>query len=59
MSETLPEGLVARIDVGESGIRVNLRKGMSANDFADMLRFIADAYEQGDVHRVDLPGGTG
>lgn len=51
--EALPEGVVARIDVSVNGVRVNLREGMSGKEFADMLRLIADAYEDGTIHRTD------
>lgn len=49
----LPEGVVARIDVSVNGVRVNLREGMSGTEFAEMLRLIADAYEQGTITRTD------
>lgn len=47
----LPKGVMARIDVFTTGVRVNLRQGMTAKEFADMLRLIADAYEQGTIQR--------
>lgn len=50
---TLPEGVVARIDVTQEGVRVNLREGMAATEFAEMLRLIADAYETGDIRRTE------
>jgi hypothetical protein len=49
----LPEGVVARIDVTTEGVHVNLRDGMSAHDFAEMLRLIADAFEEQSIQRVD------
>jgi hypothetical protein len=54
MADTeLPDGVVARIDVTANGVRVNLRKGMTGKDFADMLRLIADAYETGEIRRTE------
>lgn len=53
MSEQLPDGVVARIDVTDKGVRVNLRDGMTAKKFADMLRLIADAYETGGMVRTE------
>lgn len=53
MNEQLPDGVVARIDVTAKGVRVNLREGMSAHAFAEMLRLIADAYETGTIGRVE------
>jgi hypothetical protein len=55
--DDLPEGVVARIDVMVEGVRVNLREGMTAKDFADMLHTIADSYEQGTIHRGDTAEG--
>lgn len=52
MDDQLPEGVVARIDVTATGVLVNLRQGMSGHDFAEMLRAIADAYEQGTIKRT-------
>lgn len=53
MSEELPKGVVARIDVTTEGVRINLRQGMTTKDFAAMLRLIADAYESGGIHRTE------
>lgn len=52
-AEPLPDGCVARIDVYESGVRVNLRIGMPAADFAQMLHLIADAYATGGIRRTE------
>lgn len=43
----LPEGCLFRVEVYDFGVRVNLRDGMPAKLFADSLRLIADAFEQG------------
>lgn len=49
---TLPDGCVARIEVYAEGVRVNLRDGMPAHDFAEMLRMIADAYDSNQMRRT-------
>jgi hypothetical protein len=48
----LPDGAIARITVFASGVEVNLREGMSAAAFAEMLRAIADAYEAKTIRRT-------
>lgn len=48
----LPDGVVARIDVTATGVLVTLRHGMTGKEFAEMLRTIADAYEQGTIRRT-------
>jgi len=54
MPEELPDGVFALIEVHvEGGIKVNLRKGMSTKDFAQMLRLIADAYELDMIERIE------
>jgi hypothetical protein len=53
MIEQLPGGVIARIDVTEKGVRVNLRHGMHSGEFAEMLRVLADAFEDGSIKRVD------
>lgn len=50
--EELPTGVIARIDVCQDGVRVNLRNGMTTQDFASMLRLIAEAYEEGSITRT-------
>lgn len=47
MDDQLPEGCVLRLDVYTDGVRVNLRDGMSRTAFAETLRMIAEAYENG------------
>lgn len=51
----LPDGVIARIDIYDEGVRVGLRYGMPKWAFAQMLRDIADAYDdpEGDAGAVN------
>jgi hypothetical protein len=53
MTEQLPEGVLARIDVTDAGVRVNLSQAMPRSMFAELLRTIADAFDEGTIERVD------
>jgi hypothetical protein len=53
--EPLPEGIVARIDITDIGVRFNLRRGMPATVMAETLRVLADALEDGSLQQVIRP----
>src|SRR4051812_20682756 len=55
--EELPQGVLARIDVYETGLKVNLLHSMSTKDFAQLLHGIADAYEHVDQTRCSQCDG--
>jgi hypothetical protein len=55
VTEELPEGMIARIDVTDAGVRVNLREGVTRQAMVATLRLLADGFENGTIERVDVP----
>lgn len=49
----LPEGVIARLDVTENGVRTNLKERMPVATFVALLRELADAFENGTIERVE------
>jgi hypothetical protein len=55
MTDELPDGLVARIDITAKGIRFHLSKAVPVPDMVETLRMLADALEDGSLQQVLHP----
>lgn len=49
MDGQLPDDVVARLDVTHADVRVVLRAGMTAAAMAELLRLLADRFDNGTI----------